>query len=48
MRRSVSRRGRELARTFIPQSHVPDAEAEVDFGDVTTELTWHERRSSWA
>ncbi|MCP2281797.1 Transposase [Promicromonospora umidemergens] len=26
------------SRTFIPQTHVPGAEAEVDFGDVTVEL----------
>lgn len=30
--------GRHLEQAFVPQAHVPGAEAEVDFGDVWVEL----------
>ncbi|WP_337822091.1 hypothetical protein [Amycolatopsis sp. A1MSW2902] len=30
--------GREPANTFIPQIHLPDREAEVDFGEVVVRL----------
>ena len=30
--------GRGVAKAFVPQSHRPGAEAEVDFGDVTIRL----------
>ncbi|MFI1035216.1 hypothetical protein [Streptomyces sp. NPDC020951] len=38
--------GRGIAKAFVPQSHRPGAEAEVDFGDVTIRLAGEQVRCS--
>ncbi|MFF7791315.1 IS21 family transposase [Streptomyces sp. NPDC007991] len=38
--------GRGIAKAFVPQSHRPGAEAEVDFGDVTIRLAGEQVKCS--